>query len=1504
MLKGGVADKLGNAFEAQWTLLEALCVLRGEAAEIRLEPFNEDANGLEFRVSRRGRHVWHQCKRGVTSGNWTLQRLESVGVLKDFARKLQDQANSCVFVSTDPAPQLKGLIDKAAMVESPKDLVDSSSLEDSRAYRALRDVWGRDDETIFAWLKHCSIETVSEASMTRELRTTVSSMFVGDADAVIERLLLYLGRKLTQTLTPEVFRGDIDNLGLVWKARLDATLDERLAVATDRYLETLSAPIGDTLIETQELREAADICLLPRPRVVIFAGRAGCGKSAAAERVIGAARAAAHPVLAFRIDQFLGAESVEALGTSLFGRPESPVSVVGNRYSGRPAVLLIDQVDAVSEASGRSGRIAEVLFQLVEESNIYRELQLVIACRTYDLEHDSRLTRLAKRDGVRVIKLELLDWEVEVFPRLKALGLTERPFSEQDRQILCVPINLKMLGDLMAAGGRLEGEISGSGLFDRLLGERARQLRAAGVVWTPGEALGLMAQSMSDTQELTAPKSLLRALPGALDLLSSYGLIKVTGERLQFAHESYFDNAFSGHFVSTGNSVLELLLGGEQRLFRRTQVRQIFARMREEAGERAYNRNLREVMTASAVRYLVKDAIAAWLSTVAEPTDAELRIVAEWLDPSHLQVKLARTVISGRSWLPRLIRSGLLRRWLDAGDRDADYALRLLAANGGRHSELTAALLRDWWSGRADRLDTVLHWFNMAQAPSTFGPLEQLYVDLVAAYAPTVDGVGNGLVTLDLANLASADPALAARMYGIWLRRQADFVPAEQLFALGIGQDVPYWVQETAKTQPLAFLEAVLPVFASALVHDLAQSNDNTYARNFKIPSSHLEESWLHRIVTALELAPASHPRETIILLQALPAGEVATFLRLRAIAANGEALGHLLITSLGEPKLLDLGDTDGGWLPFAKAAKAAFPSLTDADRARIEHVVHAHRPEHDRAKWYLNWAREGGAGRNPRATARHYLSRSGAEERALLMTVGVEQLSRSARTRLAELERKFPGEPLPEAFGLRGGWVGSPIDAQRVAKMTDRQWLRAIDRYASEDEHRFEKDGVIGGASALSTMLMGRVKEQPARFVALLDQLPATSNPAYPRAVLSGLRECAADAETVVKAIQLSDRWTDDEIPTQLCWLVQAHPAAAEEPSILERMLTSAEHGTTSRMTITSTATAEAPKTMIAERLQNDDRRSMVGLNGERGAAYEALARGVWENERLLEPVADLLERRAITETSLPVRMCMLDALNSVCKYAPIRGLEILDTLVRQDVDVVRCQAARHILGWATAAYSEATQDLMGLLQASPDESLRVLGLFLESGPAIGDDLRAAAFTEKFGSDPLCRQVGAFRAGGNLSPDRVGDRASRWLHEFFDDPEFLVRAETARIHWEQALDGGADLTALAERFVRSAAFDERSDGLVRALGERPERFPDLTFLALERILKFKVGREGPRRERHFLTLHNLGKLLVGLYRMADSDPEREAALLDLFDLYLSSDEYRISSDLSAYERL
>ncbi|MBL8572474.1 MAG: hypothetical protein JNM13_02235 [Hyphomicrobiaceae bacterium] len=186
MLVGGVSDKLGNGYEAQWTLLEALNVLQARADEIRTEPFNEHAAGLEFRVNANGRKYWHQCKRRVASGSWTMRALDSEGVLRAFAGKLIDPSNNCVFVSSDPAASLKSLVEKARLAESAVSYLEGISGSDRRERKVLLESWAIDPDTELDWLKRCRVEIVSEDTMNQQFESRASLLF--EADVAVARM--------------------------------------------------------------------------------------------------------------------------------------------------------------------------------------------------------------------------------------------------------------------------------------------------------------------------------------------------------------------------------------------------------------------------------------------------------------------------------------------------------------------------------------------------------------------------------------------------------------------------------------------------------------------------------------------------------------------------------------------------------------------------------------------------------------------------------------------------------------------------------------------------------------------------------------------------------------------------------------------------------------------------------------------------------------------------------------------------------------------------------------------------------------------------------------------------------------------------------------------------------------------------------------------------------------------------------------------------------------------
>jgi hypothetical protein len=180
-------------------------------------------------------------------------------------------------------------------------------------------------------------------------------------------------------------------------------------------------------------------------------------------RIIAAGRALRWPTLALRIDRFLSAQTIEDVGKALLGREESPVGVLGNRHGHRETLLIIDQVDAVSEASGRSGRIRDQLFQMINDSHFFPHMRVVVACRSYDLEHDSRLKQLAGSPYTQSITLKPLDWDVAVQPVLNRLALGGRQFSERERRMLAVPINLQVFANLSELGETVEGSCQAVG---------------------------------------------------------------------------------------------------------------------------------------------------------------------------------------------------------------------------------------------------------------------------------------------------------------------------------------------------------------------------------------------------------------------------------------------------------------------------------------------------------------------------------------------------------------------------------------------------------------------------------------------------------------------------------------------------------------------------------------------------------------------------------------------------------------------------------------------------------------------------------------------------------------------------------------------------------------------------------------------------------------------------------------------------------------------------------
>ncbi len=77
----------------------------------------------------------------------------------------------------------------------------------------------------------------------------------------------------------------------------------------------------------------------------------------------------------------------------------NPVVALATVAEDRPSVLVINQLGAVSFASGRLPRQFDPIVELLEQTKAFPEMRALLACRQFDVDNDPRLGALIAEDG-------------------------------------------------------------------------------------------------------------------------------------------------------------------------------------------------------------------------------------------------------------------------------------------------------------------------------------------------------------------------------------------------------------------------------------------------------------------------------------------------------------------------------------------------------------------------------------------------------------------------------------------------------------------------------------------------------------------------------------------------------------------------------------------------------------------------------------------------------------------------------------------------------------------------------------------------------------------------------------------------------------------------------------------------------------------------------------------------------------------------------------------------
>ena len=1501
-LPGGPADKLGNRYEKWWTVRECLLLLRGDADAIRIEV--PGVEKTEFVVTAGDRRKLHQVKRSHTNGKWSLAALASDGLLQAFGDALAGNDDRFVFVSGSNAPELTELCEAANDAESVEEFERAflGAQQRKRSFeRLLNRYWKCDAPDAVDRLRRIEVHTISERDLEDLVRWGARALFLADPGQVLAELRAIIEDSVHRTMTRQDLVEALAQRGHQLR-RQPGPEHAGIAVweATERYLDGARRRLIRRTLVPRKAAETLRSRLGTAATDSVVTGKAGSGKTACVLEITETLRERGLPVLAFRLDRipFTQVSTTADLGDRL-GLEESPVLVLAAaaEAAGRPGVLIVDQLDAVSTMSGRSSGAFDVVEHLLQEARGARArtvIHTVVVCRAFDWRHDHRLRRLVSNPDAQVDVTEFETDEVRAI--LVDAGFDPARFWNRQLTLLRLPQNLALF--LEAGFDRLRAPAfdTAKQLFDRYWDEKRRAVEER-ISPSPDQWMAVMealCDKIASTQQLSAPRETLDVFPTAyVEQLASEGVLAFDGRRCAFGHESFFDYSFARVFIGRQESLASFLKESEQHLFRRAQVRQVLAYLRD-ADPARYVQELHTLLSDEGIRTHIKDLAFALLAEVTDPNEEEWVLWQQWITPALKAIEEDRPnpdklsaiawqrFFGAPSWFEIPDRHGMIGDWLTSGNvRLVNLAVNYLGSHQRHAPDRVAALLEPYadrggeWASRLRSLmksadhHTSRRFFDLFLRLVDNGTLDEAREPI--AVNTTFWDMLHGLDE----NRPEWVPEVLAHRFR---RRLAISCAGGRDLRTGkffnFDQSAAAMFNTSAKHAPAVFVKHVLPVVLeisdSALIDDAPPKRDAVWPFLTKEEHPGGEEACLPELAGAL----TTLAREGVTDLRDVIAGlrcrdtHVANHLLLALYTGGAARYADEAVSLMcDEPWRFECGFSDNSHWCAMEAIRAVIPHCTAENRGRLETVILGYVHPYERTK-------DG-------------YKRYGYSRFALLSAIPSEFRSPRAKARFEELARKF-GKPQGEPRGITGGWVKSPIEKDATDQMTDDQWLRAIEKYRSEDRIHFYRDEVKGGAQQLAQQsLEARVKEEPERFARLSLRFPADANPVYLERVLFALKDApiASDLKLQVcrKAFAESPDRCGQSIADVLGMIEDPLPDAAVY--MLHQLAT--EH--------------EDPISGIWQEDAGGGNLYVNGINTTRGRAASAVRDLIRSDPACIERFRPTLDRM-IQDRSAAVLSCVAGTLRAVGYHDPALAVSLF---LNMNLSEDRLLATRHVYAFIRVNLYDNFMKMRLIIKRmlrSPEPEVCKAGASL-AGIAALTHVQAADLVDEALQGTARHRLGV----AEVTAAKIADPECRaWcektLTTLFDDNDAEVRRKAASCFRQlqgQALDTYGDLIAV---FCESTAFQEDSSSVLYTLEESLGRLPGMTCKICEKFLDRFADEARDIRTRRALDTHTVAKLIFRTYQQHQDD-EWTSRSLDLIDRLCLDRIHDAGRELEQFER-
>lgn len=1482
---GGEADKFGNRYEGVWTVRQLLRVLAGRVESITVEEPGELGKGVEFTLRRGDETEVHQSKRQLGSANsWTVRSLHREGVL-NAARRHVAAGRQFHFISVVPARDLDELADRARRSNDLEAFVnrmlDGYRLRrdfdylSSKVYGSAQIAWDTLRGTFARWPDEREVRDGNAALAGLLLEGADEPLLaaVGLGDLVVNNLALRLDAPAIEGLLGEY--------GLRRAQLVDSPpFVQALQGALDTWKDSVGRELLDPAIPRTEAGDIVDR-LKREDRLLFAVGAAGGGKSAVLYEVVRQLESDGWATLTLRLDRIEPFSSAVELGQRL-GLSVSPATGLAAVAQDRPSLLVIDQLDAVSLASGRMPATFDAVAAALREASAFPNMRVLMACRKFDVDNDHRIRGLVEAEHVGRVELPQLSDE-QVAAAVQAIGLVPDELNQRQRELLRLPLNLVLLSSIADQADALSFG-STKDLFDAYWDRKrrdCRQRRQPPVRF--GEVIGALTDAMSARQRLTVPVSVLddRDLLDDADVLASEHVLVRDGQRLAFFHEALFDYAFARRWISRGQTLVQFLLGGEQELFRRGQVRQILAHLHDEEPERFVS-EVQGLLLEPAVRYHIKDVGLALLRALPAPTAAEWEMAKRIIASEPLFADRLWLTLRALPWFERLDAEGAIAGWLaDADEHYQSRALEVMIGGAKERPDRMAELLVPH-AGRAPRFGDWVRWIARFANLHDSRPLFDLVLDAVRR--GDYDGHEHEL-WLSVHDLGEQQPEWAVELLAAYLTERPAALDREadgRIRALLTTDHSSIRLASLGAAEaPNAFCDLLLSYMQRVMKlteYDVDKRPvlDRHFA--YRNPAGHfyeLEDALLHGAATALHKLveqDAEAARPTLEGLAADP-HDTAQWLLYEALRAAGDRYAEWAASLMleGEYRFFSGYMSNSVWTA-RQLLQAISPHVKTESFARLERAVLDFRPSWDRrpAGWYpFN----------------------------LLSAMDEARLSDTGRRRLGEMRRAFEVEQPPEPEGVVVSFVRPPIPQEAAQHMSDEQWLRAIAKHHTERTERGDLDPLRGGAPQQAQVLKAEATADPSRFARLALRLTKETHYAYGDAILHALADTEApiDSDLVFDVIRHIGTFKNEEHDRWLGWPLRRRLDSDIPDDIIELILDRALHSDDPREEHWSKE-ASGGQAYYGGDILGD------GINTARGASAEMLGDLLIHDSdghrtAMVVPALNQLAE----DPSVAVRSCVAHLVAACVRHGRAEAIEAFHRLIQADDRLLSTHHVTNLIIYIGMGEPALIEPVAQRMLASGYSEVQKAGGIVAAYAGLELGLEHL-LTSARSSEAAVREGAAELCAIHLPRTTNEAAAAAALQQFSNDGDEKVRQAAAKA---PAALRGQRLSPFEEilvALVMSPSFTPAVPQLFITLERAPDRVESLILLAAQRFIEVNGANIGNIATGAAGDAREIGELVLRAYAQS-SDAAARAVALDMVDGLLLYGAFGVDQLVEAAER-